>query len=152
MFAFDARAYARKGFCLSCNMFARRADFARVGPFRSGASEDKDWSQRAVRLGLKLVYDEAVVVGHPARRDWPELARKTRRVVGELYRLRCNQGAGALAWAAYLTALAASPFVHAFKLAFSRKIQGWRLKGAAIVLLFRLRWPACSGFWSCCAT
>lgn len=140
VFAFDAPAYARKGFCLGCNMFARRADFFRVGLFRSGAPEDMDWSRRAVALGLTLVYDEGVVVGHPARRDWPQLARKARRVVGELHRLRRDQGAGAWVWTAYLAALAASPFVHAFKLAFSRKISGWRLKGAAIVLLFRLRW------------
>ena len=95
VFAFDAPAYARKGFCLGCNMFARRADFFRVGLFRSGAPEDMDWSRRALALGLTLVYDEGVVVGHPARRDWPQLARKARRVVGELYRLRRDQGAGA---------------------------------------------------------
>jgi glycosyltransferase involved in cell wall biosynthesis len=140
VFAFDARAYARKGFCLGCNMFARRADFFRVGLFRSGAPEDMDWSRRAVGEGLRLVYDDSVVIGHPARRDWAALARKTRRVVGELHRLRRDEGASALVWAGYLAALAASPFVHAFPLAFSRKISGARLKGAAILLLFRLRW------------
>ncbi|RAI16788.1 glycosyltransferase, partial [Rhodoblastus acidophilus] len=140
VFAFDFRRYTRQGFCGAGNMFARRADVDRIGPFRSGVPEDKDWSQRAVRLGLRLVYDETVVVGHPARRDWPDLARKTRRVVAEIHGLRQIERPGALAWAGYLAAVAASPFVHAFKLAFSRKISGLRLKAAAIALLFRLRW------------
>jgi len=140
VFAFDNRRYVRRNFCLGCNMFARRADFDRVGLFRPGAPEDLDWSRRAVGLGLKLLYDETVVVGHPARKDWPELARKTRRVVGELHRLRADQGFGALAWTAYLAALAASPFVHAPKLALSAKFSGLRLKIAAVALLFRLRW------------
>jgi len=144
VFAFDNRRYVRQDFCLGCNMFVRSADFDRVGPFRAGAPEDLDWSRRAVRQGLKLIYDERVIVGHPARRDWPALARKTRRVVGELYRLRRDEGA--LAWAAYLAALAASPFVHALKLALSSKISGLRLKAAAILLLFRLRWRRLSWF------
>ncbi|MCW2274447.1 glycosyltransferase [Rhodoblastus acidophilus] len=138
VFAFDNRRYVRQKFCLGCNMFVRRADFDRVGFFRAGAPEDLDWGRRAVRLGLTILYDDSVVVGHPARRDWPELLRKTRRVVGELHLLRRDQGA--LAWAAYLAALAASPFVHAVKLAFSSKISGFRLKIAAVALLFRLRW------------
>jgi glycosyltransferase involved in cell wall biosynthesis len=140
VFAFDFKRYTRQGFCGAGNMFARRADFDRVGLFRSGVPEDKDWSQRAVAHGLKLRYDETVVVGHPARRDWPQLARKTRRVVEEIHGLRQIERAGALRWAVYLAALLASPFVHAFKLGFSRKISGLRLKAAAIVLLFRLRW------------
>ncbi|MCW2283841.1 glycosyltransferase involved in cell wall biosynthesis [Rhodoblastus acidophilus] len=144
VFAFDNRRYVRQDFCLGCNMFARRADLDRVGPFRTGAPEDLDWSRRAVRLGLKLVYDDSVVVGHPARRDWPELLRKNRRVAGELHHLR--RGQGALAWAFYLVALAASPFVHAIKLASSRKISGFRLKLEAIALLFRLRWRRLSWF------
>lgn len=146
VFAFDNSRYVRQKFCLGCNMFVRRADFDRVGPFRAGAPEDMDWSRRAIRLGLTLTYDQSVVVGHPARRDWPELARKTRRVVGELHRLRRDQGASALAWAVYLATLAGSPFFHAVKLAFSRKISGVRLKSAAIALLFRLRWRRLSWF------
>jgi GT2 family glycosyltransferase len=146
VFAFDNRRYVRQDFCLGCNMFVRRADFDRVGFFRAGAPEDLDWSRRAVRHGLTLAYDDSVVVGHPARHDLPELSRKTRRVVGELHQLRRDEGAGALAWAAYLAALAASPFVHAIKLASSSKISGFRLKFAAIVLLFRLRWRRLSWF------
>jgi glycosyltransferase involved in cell wall biosynthesis len=140
VFAFDFRRYTRKGFCGAGNMFVRRADFDRVGPFRSGVPEDKDWSRRAVRAGFALRYDDTVVVGHPARRDWPELARKTRRVVEEIHGLRRIERESALGWAVYLAGLIASPFVHAFRLAFSRKISGVRLKGAAILLLFRLRW------------
>lgn len=141
VFAFDFKRYIEKsGFCGAGNMFVRRADFDRVGPFRGGVSEDRDWSQRAVALGLALRFAPDVVVAHPARRDWSALARKTRRVVGELYLLRQQQSPGVLAWAVYLALVLASPFVHAFKLAGSTKVSGVSLKLAAIAVLFRLRW------------
>ncbi len=56
--------------------------------FRNGLSEDKDWSRRAMAIGLKITYCGNVVVCHPARRSWEELAKKTRRVVRETVELK----------------------------------------------------------------
>ncbi len=141
VFAFDFKRYIEKeGFTGTGNMFVRRATFERVGLFRNGLSEDKDWSRRAMAIGLKITYCGNVVVSHPARRSWEELARKTRRVVRETVELKRAEKTGAGAWVIYLFKILASPFIHAFKVIFSRKIHGAALKFATIGVLFRLRW------------
>ncbi len=96
VFAFDFKRYIEKeGFTGTGNMFVRRATFERVGLFRNGLSEDKDWSRRAMAIGLKITYCGNVVVSHPARRSWEELARKTRRVVRETVELKRAEKTGA---------------------------------------------------------
>lgn len=141
VFAFDFKRYIEKeGFTGTGNMFVRRATFNSVGLFRNGLSEDRDWSQRARATGLGIVYCDRVVVSHPARRNWEELARKTRRVTRETIELKRASKTGAAAWTLYLFKVAVSPFIHSFKIVFSRKIHGATLKLAAIGVLFRLRW------------
>lgn len=141
VFAFDFKRYIEKeGFTGTGNMFVRRQTFDRVGLFRNGLSEDRDWSRRATAIGLKISYCDNVVVSHPARASWDELARKTRRVVRETVELKRTEKTRAGAWASYLFKVLASPFIHAFKVACSTKIHGAALKLATIGVLFRLRW------------
>jgi cellulose synthase/poly-beta-1,6-N-acetylglucosamine synthase-like glycosyltransferase len=148
VFAFDFRRYIEKeGFTGAGNMFVRRPTFERVGLFRSGVPEDKDWSQRAVAKGFDLKYCDGVVVTHPARRTWDELAKKSYRVVWEIYGLRSMNKPGAANWTIYCFMILLSPFVHSFKILFSKKIKGVRLKLAAIFVLFRLRWNRFSWFY-----
>lgn len=98
VFAFDNAAYVRdKGFTVTANLFAARDLFDRVGPFRTGVSEDVEWCWRARAAGVRLVYAAGAVVGHPARRDWPELAAKWRRLAHETYLLDRERGKSA-AW------------------------------------------------------
>jgi GT2 family glycosyltransferase len=56
----------------------------RVGPLDEDpllrwAAEDNDWAYRALRSGVPIVYDPALVVGHLAWRDDAELAATYRR-------------------------------------------------------------------------
>lgn len=98
VFAFDNRAYVEiKGFTVTANLFATADLFARVGPFRTGLSEDVDWSWRARTIGARIVYAAGAVVGHPARRNWAELAHKWRRLTHETYLLDRGRGKSA-AW------------------------------------------------------
>ena len=57
VFAFDNATYVRaKGFTVTANLFVIAADFARVGPFPVGVSEDIEWCWRARDAGLRLVF------------------------------------------------------------------------------------------------
>lgn len=108
VFAFDNAAYVRaKGFTVTANLFVARGLFDRVGPFRTGLSEDVEWCWRARAAGARLVYAPGAVVGHPARRDWRELAAKWERLTHETYLLDRERGKSpgwviARAWAMLL--------------------------------------------------
>ncbi len=93
VFAFDNAAYVRtKGFTVTANLFVSHALFDRVGPFRTGLSEDVEWCWRARAAGARLIYAANAVVGHPARRDWRELAAKWERLTYETYLLDRERG------------------------------------------------------------
>ncbi len=93
VFAFDNEAYVTtKGFTVTANLFVRRDLFDRVGPFRTGLSEDVDWCWRARDIGARLIYSPGAGVGHPARRNWPELAAKWQRLTHETYLLDRARG------------------------------------------------------------
>ena len=98
VFAFDNESYVRtKGFSVTANLFVPRSVFARVGPFPTGVSEDIEWCWRARDAGFALVYSPTAVVGHPARRDWPALKAKWRRLSHELFLLERERGRS-VAW------------------------------------------------------
>jgi GT2 family glycosyltransferase len=57
-------------------------------PSLASAGEDNEWAHRALRAGVRIVYDPAVVVGHLARHqpsDLPDLYRRYARGHGAFY-------------------------------------------------------------------
>jgi glycosyltransferase involved in cell wall biosynthesis len=82
VFAFNNKRYVEEvGFSVTANVFMPRAVFAKVGGFRVGVSEDRDW-------GLRWTYASDVRVSHRARRDWEGLRRKWQRLARESYSIR----------------------------------------------------------------
>ncbi|GAB4479215.1 MAG: glycosyltransferase [Anaerolineae bacterium] len=69
-------------FSPTANLFTFRHVFERVGPFNAAlpSAGDSDWGQRVHAAGYRLVYDEDVVVRHPARHSVKELRLKAARV------------------------------------------------------------------------
>lgn len=71
-------------FSVTANLITRRDVMERAGPFdptlKSGG--DRDWGVRAVAAGYEIVYDERVMVGHPARRTLSELTARAVRIAG----------------------------------------------------------------------
>jgi GT2 family glycosyltransferase len=67
-----------EGTAVTANLMVPASAFARVGPFdeRMRRGGDRDWTGRARRPGLRLVYAEEVVVVHPPRAAG-ELLRKS---------------------------------------------------------------------------
>jgi len=88
--AFTQRSNAeRKHFSVTANMFTTRAAFDRAGLFdaRLKSGGDKEWGQRAFARGVPVVYCDAAVVEHPARRELSALCKKRARQAGGLLAL-----------------------------------------------------------------
>jgi cellulose synthase/poly-beta-1,6-N-acetylglucosamine synthase-like glycosyltransferase len=141
VFAFNFQRYIEaENFAGSGNMFVKRTTFETVGGFRAEVSEDKDWGQRAARLGYRWTYAPSAKVAHPARRTWPELREKWRRVTRETYMIMRPQQFGRVRWFFRAWAVLVSPFVHWLQIVRSQKLQSLSDKFCAIGVLFRIRW------------
>ena len=140
VFAFDFKTYiTKKGFTGAGNLFCSREVFDAVGGFRTGVSEDVEWSYRATGKGFRLGYAPMAIVGHPARRTWEDLWAKWRRVNAETYGLYRERKAGKLKWLLRSLALPASAFVHAPKVLASDQLDSIDQRMAAMGVLFKLR-------------
>jgi GT2 family glycosyltransferase len=143
VFAFNQRDYIeRKGFSVTANLLTTRTIFRDVGDMVVGRPEDKDWCERAVARGYRLIYDDRLRVEHPTRTDWPALARKWRRLVDEAHQQNGTGGTARLKWLAQAGAVALSPFAHAPQVLRHPRLSGGE-RLSAIVTLFRLRWLRC---------
>lgn len=139
VFAFDNRAYVQtKGFSVTANLVARREVYRRIGGFRAGLSEDKDWCQRATAAGFALVYADTLRVGHPSRGDWAALARKWRRLTDEGFALRPVTPLSRALWALRAVAVAASVLPHGARVLTRGPLRRTE-RGAALATLIRLR-------------
>lgn len=79
----------RRGYSVTANLATWRDVFGRVGPFQALKSKgDFEWSRRASRSGVRVIYESTAIVRHPARRTIAELVTKTRRVTGGQFDLR----------------------------------------------------------------
>jgi GT2 family glycosyltransferase len=140
VFAFDNRDYVlRKGFTVTANLFCPRALFDRVGGFRVGVSEDLEWCLRAREAGYRIGYAADAVVGHPARRTWPELQRKWQRLNVESYGLVSGSLGGRLKWIAKALLMPVSAAAHAPRLFRSRQLPNAAARWAGLATLVQLR-------------
>jgi GT2 family glycosyltransferase len=140
VFAFDNRAYVeKKHFTVTANLFVRRADFNRVGGFRTGVSEDQEWCLRARAKGLRIAYAKDAEVGHPARTSWSEFIRKWRRLVAEQYQITSEWQFGRLRWLLKSWLLPLSIPAHLPKIWRSDRLSGSAERLAAATALIRIR-------------
>jgi glycosyltransferase involved in cell wall biosynthesis len=84
----------RWNFVATANLAIRRSDFDRVGPFCAELKSygDREWCNRAIAAGLRLVYADEVVVGHRARRTLTDLIRREVRLEGGSRDFRLRDG------------------------------------------------------------
>ena len=130
---------ARDGFSGAGNLAVPREIFEKVGPFAGiGVAEDRDWGLRARELGYPTRYVADMVVYHPARKSWSEVARKWDRQTGHQYTEFAARRFGRLKWAARTLAMLVSPLVEAPKIALSKRIPGG-LKGKLLCLAALIR-------------
>lgn len=140
VFAFDFETYiTRKGFTGSGNLFCSRALFDKVGGFSKGVSEDVEWSHRARAAGYRLGYAPLAILWHPARRTWPELLGKWRRINSETYLLYATRRSGRVRWLLRSLLLPVSAFAHSPRVLFSPELNSFVQRSAALAVLYRLR-------------
>jgi GT2 family glycosyltransferase len=140
VFGFNALEFLRtRGFIGTGNLFVRRDVFDRVGEFRSGVSEDVEWSHRASALGLTLHHVPGAIVGHPARRGREELFRTWSRRTREAFLLAREQRLGTVRWVLQSWVVLVSPIPHVAKILRCSGLKTWRDRWGAIRVLFRIR-------------
>jgi len=140
VFAFDFETYInKKGFTGAGNMLVSRAVFDDVGGFEKAVSEDVEWSHRATAMGYRLGYVPGAVVGHPARRTWPELRAKWLRVNLETFKLYLHNGHGRVGWVVRCLALPPSALVHTPKVLAARQLPSFRARMLAVAMLWQTR-------------
>jgi glycosyltransferase involved in cell wall biosynthesis len=91
------RLIEQRGFAVTANMAALRSVFDRVGLFDQDlkSSGDREWSQRAVKMGYALQYVDDAVVFHPRRMTLNAICIKQRRIVDGRMKLLMKKGASA---------------------------------------------------------
>ena len=140
VFAFNFKRYIEElGFSGSGNMLVSREIFDRVGGFRTEVAEDADWGRRAVAAGYRFRYAPDVVVSHPARRTWPELVQKSRKLAREAFAATVERPGGRAIWFVRSFAILASPFAHWVTVARSQKLENAEQRMKVIGVLFRIR-------------
>lgn len=141
VFAFDNETYVTaRGFTVTANLFCRHSDFDRIGPFRTQLSEDREWCQRALRMGLSLGYAPEAVVAHPPRRTWQELRHKFARINRETFAYYCaTRRFGRLQWLLRSFALPLSILPHGMKIMTSPRLRSNAERWAALGTLARQR-------------
>lgn len=75
------KTYAQAGYGATANLLVPRKVFDTVGLFSLVTSGgDNEFCRRAGRTGVKVVFDERLVIRHPARSTSAELVTKARRI------------------------------------------------------------------------
>lgn len=149
VFAFNFKRYIEsEKFTGAGNLFCSKSDFEKIGPFKVGLSEDKEWCHRGVEKGYSLGYVKEAIVGHPARRTWSELKSKWGRIDYETYGLIDKSLKGKICWALRSVAVLASIIPHSLKVMTTTKIQGRHNKVAALKMLILQRSWRFVDYWS----
>lgn len=78
----NQKAYVKKGFAATANLFVRKSIFNTFGMFNENLKSggDYEFCRRFTRVGEHLVYCPDAVIYHPARKTLPQLIKKTRRI------------------------------------------------------------------------
>ncbi|WP_027062442.1 glycosyltransferase family 2 protein [Mesorhizobium loti] len=142
VFAYRMKEYiAKQGFTGTGNLAVRAQTFALVGPFGGiDIAEDRDWGQRALRKGYTTHYCPDMIVYHPARRNFDELARKWERHIAHDFAQARSKPGWWPRWMVRSVAVALSPLAEAVRIGSSDRIQGWRARWLALagVIMIRL--------------
>jgi glycosyltransferase involved in cell wall biosynthesis len=146
VFAYRQSLYiAREGFSGTGNLGMTRSIFDAVGPFGGiSIAEDRDWGQRARSLGYITRYAPEMIVYHPARKNFDELAEKWRRHVAHDLVKHRSGGGSALGWRLRAVAMIVSIVPHGFSLLRSPRLSGLSNRIRGIGLLARIRMFRCT--------
>lgn len=141
VFAYRMKEYiARQNFTGTGNLATRRTVMDRVGPFAGiGVAEDRDWGRRATALGYRVRYLPEMIVYHPARASFAELALKWDRHVAHDFAESGEGGLDRARWLGRAAAVALSPPLTLPRILASDRVSGLRERALAFACLARIR-------------
>jgi GT2 family glycosyltransferase len=141
----QSRYISREGFSGTGNLAMTGTIFDAVGPFGGiGIAEDRDWGQRAKKLGYRTYYVPEMVVYHPARKSFDELTEKWRRHIAHDLAKHLGEGGSAFGWRVRALAMIASIVPHSVTVLRSARLSGFGNRLSATGLLARIRWFRCT--------
>lgn len=90
----NQEVYASRGWCATANLVTRKAVFDLVGPFAGDrfSGGDSEWGKRATNAGSSMVFSPQVLIRHPARDSFADLAKKRRRKIGGIHQEEVASG------------------------------------------------------------
>lgn len=141
VFAFRMKKYIEeKGFTGGGNLAVRSWVFRKVGDFLGiNIAEDTEWGLRASAMGYRVRYEPRMIVHHPARRNFPELAAKwDRHIAHDLSEIRQSVN-WRPRWMLRALAVLVSPLAEVPRIAASDRLQGLRARCLAMVGVIRIR-------------
>jgi len=140
IYSYRNNEHIAEGFSGTGNLATRPSVIAEIGMFAGiEVAEDRDWGLRARAAGYAISYVPDMIVFHPARKTFAELALKWDRHIAHDYeRFRSRRLAG-LRWLARALAVAGSPLFEVRTLLFSPRVSGARERLLAFLCLSRVR-------------
>ena len=140
IYAYRNHDYIAKGFSGTGNLATRPGILRHVGPFGGiDIAEDRDWGLRSGALGYRIDYVAEMIVFHPARATFRELARKWDRHIAHDYADRAGTAVGKVKWVLRALAIGASPVVEIPTILRSPRVSGLRQRGMAFACLCAIR-------------
>jgi glycosyltransferase involved in cell wall biosynthesis len=129
-----------EGFSGAGNLAMRAEIMAKVGPFAGlEVAEDRDWGLRAVALGEPARYIPGMIVYHPARPTFADLARKWDRHIAHDLEDFLKKPAGMVKWLARAVAVGGSWLIEIPRVITSHRIAGAHQRWLAFLCLARVR-------------
>lgn len=141
IFAYRMDRYiTREGFTGTGNLVVRRDIIQDVGPFAGlSVAEDRDWGQRATRMGYRIRYVAGMKVYHPARQTFSEMRKKWDRQCAHDYFSARQHLMGRLRFLAKTLAMPLSVVAELPRIITSDRISGGRSRLLAVAGLIRVR-------------
>ncbi|KAB7648931.1 glycosyltransferase family 2 protein [Polymorphobacter fuscus] len=141
VFGFRQRMYIEKRqFSVTANLAMAARVFPAVGPFGGiDIAEDLDWGQRAHAAGFVTRFVPQMRVWHPARADFPALARKWQRHINHEYHDHLAADRPRWRWQARAAMLLVSILPDAGRCLVSDRLDGLANRWKAVTMLARIR-------------
>ncbi|MCU0826596.1 MAG: glycosyltransferase [Tabrizicola sp.] len=140
IFSFRNQQHIAEGYSGTGNLATRAEILRHVGPFGGiDIAEDRDWGRRARALGYRIDYVPRMIVYHPARKSFHELAQKWARHIAHDYPEKTTTNAGKVKWFLRAMAMAVSPLKEVPLILRSSRISGLRERATAFACLCAIR-------------
>lgn len=140
IYSYRNEEHIAEGFSGTGNLAARSHIFADVRGFAGiGVAEDREWGMRAGAKGYSIRFLPEMIVYHPARRSFAELARKWDRHIAHDFEERSTGFSSTLSWFARALALVGSPLFEIIRIVRTDRVSSPKERLLAFACLVRIR-------------